>query len=287
MGAYYRASSVADAQRTLRNADVYAEVIAGGQELTLDIRRGAVDPSLLVDISEIEELRRIDETDDAFHVGACVTYSDLESDERIEAELPFVTNAVADIAGPPVRNCGTLGGALCDADPVFDMPALLLALDASVRTRSEDGTRSIPLTEFYRGHRETALGPDELLTTIVLPKLPARSGGRYRSMTPRSGDSTVAGVAVRLDLDHAGVCRTARIGLTNAGVVPLRAIAAEALLEDERIDAGRIEAATERLRGGLDLPDDPLVSREYREAVFERLTARTIRDVLDAIAEDD
>jgi carbon-monoxide dehydrogenase medium subunit len=270
---------VADAYRTLRDADSYAAYIAGGQELMLDIRHGEKSPTLLVDVSEIAPLTTITETEESFEIGACVTYRRLREHGSIETELPFFTAAVEDVGGPQVRNSGTLGGALCDADPVFDMPAVLLSLDASVRTRVGSERRTIPLTEFYRGERRTALGPNELLTTIVVPKLPDAAAGVYRSMTPRAGDSTVAGVAVRLDFDAGGRCETARIGLTNAGVVPTRAHAAESALVGTEVTAADVETAAAALLDDLDLAPSPLSSESYRRRVFERLTRAAIEEV--------
>lgn len=285
MGTYYTAHSIEDAQRSLRQSDGSAAVIAGGQELMLDIRRGAMNPGHLVDISDVDELNRVFQTADDIRMGACVTYRELETDPVIRSELPSFVAAVEDIAGPQIRNNGTLGGALCDADPVFDMPAVLLALDASVAATADGETRTVPVSSFYTGHRETALDPDEILTTILVPKPPERSAGAYRSMTPREGDSTVAGVAVRLDFDADGACRLARIGLTNAGDVPARATDAESVLEGERIDDTRIDDAVAVLRAGLDLREDALSSSAYREEVFARLTARAIRDVRDDVVE--
>jgi CO/xanthine dehydrogenase FAD-binding subunit len=278
MERYYTATSVADAHRALREAKD-AAVIAGGQELMLDMRKGERNPEILIDISSIDELREITHTSDAVHVGACVPYRDLETNSILQSRLPVVVTVVEGIAGLQVRNNGPLGGALWDADPVFDLPAVLLTLDADVTADARGDRRQIPLSQFYTGHRETVLGPRELLTSIRIPKPPDGSAGTYRSMTQREGDSTVAGVAVRLETDDSGVCRTARIGLTNAGEVPRRARAAEDELEGAPVTGARIQAAAGELHSNLDLREYPGWSRSYRTTVFERLTARALRDV--------
>jgi len=278
MQKYYRADSIRDAHRALRDSED-AEVIAGGQEVMLDLRRGEMSPTTLVDISDVDQLCEITHTEDAVRIGACVTYRDLETDAELRTAIPYFVEAVEDIAGRQVRNYGTLGGALCDADPVFDMPAVLLTLDAGVTARSGDETRTIPVSGFYTGHCDTDLAPEEILTTIRVPKLSPRTGGTYRSMTPRDGDATVAGVAVRLGLDETGLCQTARIGLTSAGAIPTRASDAESVLEGTEIADTQIDAAVSSLRSNLDLLPDPLFSRTYRKTVFTRLTTQAIRDV--------
>jgi len=285
MESYYKASTVPEAYDLLQN-NTDALLIAGGQELMLDIRHGKTEPDLLVDISEIEELTQITQTTDDIQIGACVTYSDLEQSPLIRSELPYFVEAVEDVAGPQVRHNGTLGGALCDADPVFDMPAVLLTLDATVTAVAGEQSRTIPLAEFFTGYCRTILESDEVLTTISVPKLGDRTAGTYRSMTPREGDSTVVGVAVRLTYDVEGVCEQARIALTNADAVPKRAISAESAIEGTAVTDTAIDAAVEGLRTELDLESDHQMSRAYRENVLVRITTQAIRDVRTDLLEE-
>jgi len=286
MGEYYKAASVEDACRELRGSAGTTTVIAGGQELMLDIREGQTDPTRLVDISEIGTLQTISEVDDRIEIGACVTYSDVEASLVLAETVPSFVDAVTDIAGPQVRNNGTLGGALCDADPVFDAPPVLLTLDATVEATDGNGSRRIPVSEFFTGRFETALDPGEILTRVTFPRPPEQSAGTYRSMTPRQGDSTVVGVAVRLELDDEGVCTTARVGLTNAGDGPLRPRSVETALEGTTVGDGAIDRAVEALRSEIDLPDGTAHSERYRERVLGRLTEQAVRETREKLEED-
>jgi len=286
MGEYYKAASVEDACRELRGSAGTTTVIAGGQELMLDIREGQTDPTRLVDISEIGTLQTVSEVDNRIEIGACVTYSDVEASPVLAETVPSFVDAVTDIAGPQVRNNGTLGGALCDADPVFDAPPVLLTLDATVEATDGNGSRRIPVSEFFTGRFETALDPGEILTRVTFPRPSEQSAGTYRSMTPRQGDSTVVGVAVRLELDDESVCTTARVGLTNAGDVPLRPRSVETALEGTTVDDGAIDRAVDALRSEIDLPDGTAHSERYRERVLGRLTEQAVRETREKLEGD-
>lgn len=286
MGEYYRASSVSDACAELRAANGQSEVIAGGQTLMLQLRQGLKDPDLLVDISEIDALCRIEEGEDEVRIGGSVTYSAVGDSTIIETEFPFFSDAIAQISGPQVRNQGTLGGGLCYADPALDSPPVLLTLDAEVILEGLDGERTLPLSEFYTGYYATDLEPAEILTEIVVPKLPDHSGGKYRTMTPRQGDYAVAGVAVRLTLDDSGTCETARIGLTNGGDTPKRAGASEAALEGTTVTRDAVDKSVAVLDEDLDLLGDEQTPRTYKETVFKRITQETIGDVYNSLTEE-
>jgi carbon-monoxide dehydrogenase medium subunit len=284
METYHRPDSVAEAQQTLEDTDESVAVIAGGQEVMVDLRNGTMSPQILVDISEITELNTISRTDDGVQIGACVTYNDIETSSVIRSEFPYLVETIETIAGPQVRNNGTLGGALCDADPVFDAPPVLLTLDATVTVGGPNSNRKIPLVDLYEGEQETVLREAEILRSIHIPNLPPRSAGTYRSMTPQEGSATVAGVAVRLSFTD-GTCHTARIALTNAADAPVRVPKAEAVLEDTSVDDVHITRAVEALHETLTLPESDEVSRSYRESVFRRLTGKAIQTVRDDLLE--
>lgn len=277
MERYYRATSVADACERLAG-DEGAEVIAGGQTLTLHLRQGLKSPSRLIDISRIGDLSTIDDREDTVGIGSAVTYQALRDSALIQAEFPYFAAAIDHIAGPQVRANGTIGGGLCYGDPALDAPPVLLTLDAELTLRSQSNERVLPLSEFYTGFYETAAEPDELLVEISVPKLPPNSFGSYRTMAPRQGDYAIAGVAVRATFDGA-TCTAARIGLTNAGDTPKRAEAAESTVEGSELDATTVDEAIDALGDALDLIGDAQVSESYQETVFRRLAGQALRDV--------
>jgi carbon-monoxide dehydrogenase medium subunit len=278
MEQYYRPESVSDACRHLATYEGDAELIAGGQTLTLHLRQGLKDPDQLVDISHLDELREVTVDDDEVTIGSAITYAELRRNESLAAELPFFVEALGNISGPQVRHNGTIGGGLCYGDPALDSPPLLLTLDAVLTAASDDGTREIPIDEFYTAYYETALRDDEILTEITFSNPSDDSAGAYRTMTPRQGDYAVAGVAVRLAFDGE-TCSTARVALTNAADTPLRATDAERALVGTAVDQSAVDEAVQALRESLDLIGDEQVSKSYKETVFQRIAKQTIRDV--------
>jgi len=160
---------------------------------------------------------------------------------------------------------------------VFDAPAVLLTLDATVTVDGPDSTTTVPLAEFYTADGGTVLSTPELLTSIHLPELPPQSATTYRSMTPRDGDATMAGVAVRLTFD-ADTCATPRLALANAGSTPERSRGAESVLEGTAVEDAHVSEAVKTLSAELDLCESESTSHSYRQAVFPRLARQAIRE---------
>ena len=279
MGEYHVASSVEDALEKLSRCEGQAEIVAGGQTMMLLMRQGLIDPDLLVDISKIAEMRGIEEVGEYIEVGASTTYAEIKKNPLIEKEFRFYTMATSEISGPQVRNQGTIGGGLVYGDPALDTPPVLLTLDAELEIQNAAGSRRVPLDNFFVDYYETAIEDGEILTKILIPKLPRYSGGKYRAMTPRQGDYAIAGVCVRLTLNEKGVCAVARIGLTNGGDTPMRAKEAEKVLEGTKIEDETVENAVEILEENLDLIGDVQTPRSYKEIVFKRIARQTIKDV--------
>jgi carbon-monoxide dehydrogenase medium subunit len=287
MGRYYRPDSVDEACERLASADGDATIIAGGQTLTLHLRQGLKDPDELIDISEIGGLAHVTDDGDEVVIGTATTYAELHRNAVVAEELPLLASAMDEIAGPQVRNNGTIGGGLCYADPAVDSPPVLMTYDASVTLVGPDGERTLPVEELYTGYYETALEPAEVLTEVRVPKPADRSAGRYRTMTPRQGDYAVAGVAVRLTVDGDGTCETARVGLTNAGDVPKRARAPEAVLEGSALDREAIDEAVAVLDEDLDLIGDEQIPKSYQETVFKRIAKHVVTGVRDDLEADE
>ncbi len=285
MGEYYTADSVEDACLRLRQSDVESEVISGGQTLMLHLRQGFKDPDLLIDISEIEELKGVTDEDNVVVIGSGTTYSELAENTIVRDEFPYFAEAVSEISGPQVRNQGTIGGGICYADPALDTPPVLLTLDAEVRISGPNGERKMALSDFYTGYYATDLDSDEILTRISVPKLPDRSAGMYKTMTPRQGDYAIAGVAVRLTVNETGVCEAVRIALTNGGDVPKRARASEDVLEGQAATRETIDETVSLLDEDLDLLGDEQTPRSYKETVFKRLAKKTVEDVYGTLTE--
>src|SRR5205823_3499820 len=196
------------------------------------------------DVSQVPELKVLEvEGDGQLRIGAAVSARALELAPAIRSGLPALADSAEMIGSVQVRNLATIGGNICNAAPSADLAPPLLALDAEAIIAGPNGRRRLPLSDFFRGVRQTALAADEMLVEIVLPAVGGRSGGNYRRLTPRRElDIAVVGVASQLSFQD-GVCSRARIALGAVAPVPLRARSAEAVLDGQAVTPELIERA--------------------------------------------
>ena len=173
--AYARATSVANALELLTAHGDKARVLSGGQSLLPAMNLRLVSPELIIDIGELAELRGVAVKEGVLTIGALTRHVDLLKSPEIAAHAPLLTEAVAHVAHPAIRNRGTIGGSLAQADPASELPACMLTLGAILIARGPSGERRIPATEFFTGIYETALGPQELLVAVELPVSPGSS----------------------------------------------------------------------------------------------------------------
>src|SRR3954469_25717419 len=169
---YARATSVANALELLGSHGDKAKVLSGGQSLMPAMNLRLVSPEFIVDIGELAELRGIRVKDNPLTIGALTRHVDLLKSPEIAAYAPLLTEAVAHIAHPAIRNRGTIGGSLAHADPASELPACMVALDASIVLSGPEGERSVKAVDFFKGIYETVLSPQELLIAIELPLKP-------------------------------------------------------------------------------------------------------------------
>ncbi len=220
---YLRADSADAAVAALAEHGDDAKLLAGGHSLLPLMKLRLAAPAVVVDIGRISELSYIRDGGDHVAIGALTRHRDVERSELLATEQPLLAHAAAHVGDPQVRNRGTIGGSIAHGDGASDLPAVVLALGATLVARGPGGERTIPATEFFRGFLETALGPDELLTEIRLPKTPG-AGWSFQKFNRRAMDWAIVGCAV---VRHEG---STGIGLVNMGTTPLRATAAEEAL---------------------------------------------------------
>jgi carbon-monoxide dehydrogenase medium subunit len=166
----------------------------------------------------------------------------LEFDSSIAKYLPLLTEATPFIAHPQIRNRGTIGGSIVNADPAAELPVLMLALGARLKAKNVSGERWIDAHDFFAGMFTTALAPDEILVEIELPFMPPRTGWSFMEVAPRAGDYALMGVAVLVTLDEAGKCGQAKLVYLNAGDGPVDAKEAAKILQGEKLDDKLIES---------------------------------------------
>ena len=272
---YHAPGSLEEAIALLTKHGEAAKVLSGGQSLLplLKLRLGSAEH--LVDIGRIPDLEYVTETKGELRIGGATREVTLERSDVIRDRYPILHDATLVIADPLVRNRATVGGNLAHGDPANDHPAVMLALGASVVARGPRGERVIPITEFFRGLFQTALGPDEILTEIRIPKPPAQSRGAYLKLERKVGDYATAGVAAQLTLGKGKIAK-AGIGLTNGGTVPVKAVEAEAFL-DGKAPGERTFAEAAALASRAVSPNaDWRGSEQYKIEMARVLTARAL-----------
>jgi aerobic carbon-monoxide dehydrogenase medium subunit len=266
---YVAAGSADDAVTALVEHGDDAKLLAGGMSLIPLMKLRLATPSVLVDIGRISDLSYIHDASSDIAIGALARHHDLAHSDLLARECGVVPAVASEVGDPQVRHRGTIGGSIAHGDPASDLPAVLLALDASVVARGPTGERTIPARELFVDFLETALRPDELLTEIRVPK--TGSGGfAYEKFNRRAQDWATVGVAATR------VNGTVRVALTSMGATPLRASA----VEDAVASGADPSAAADKADEGTSPPDDTNGSADYRRHLARVLVRRT----LDAIA---
>jgi len=248
--AYAKARSLDHAIELLGGHEGRARVLAGGQSLiaTLNMRLDA--PSLLVDINGIAGLDSITCHDRHVAIGALTRHAAAERSDVIAAQVPLMAKAMPHIGHPAIRNRGTIGGSIAFADPAAELPACLVALDGEVDIAGPNGRRTVKAGDFFKDLFETALGPQDLLTTIRVPAaIPAQRVG-FAEFSRRHGDYAMIGLAASAMADDSGLADV-RLAYFGVGATPVRARRAEAALA-----AGSMDDAVAALREDLAPADD-------------------------------
>jgi aerobic carbon-monoxide dehydrogenase medium subunit len=272
---YVRPGSVDEAVRALTDGGEDAKVIAGGQSLLPLLRLRLAYPELLVDLGGLAELRGVTDAGDALVIGAATTHYQLVTDPLIAQHCGLLAQATGTVADPAVRHRGTLGGALAHADPAGDLPAVALALDATLTARGPGGEREIPAADFFVDYLTTSLQPGEILTAIRVPKLGPDWGYRYEKFHRTAQSWATVGVAALARRANGSVAE-ARIGLTNMGPVPVRATAAENAAAGVAAERVALRAAAASAAEGTEPPDDLHGAPDYRRHLARVLTGRAL-----------
>ncbi len=220
-----------------------AQILAGGQSLVPAMNFRIAQPSLLIDLNRVAELSYIREDTAVIRVGAMARERHVEFDSSIAKHTPLLHEAAPNIAHPQIRNRGTIGGSIVNADPAAELPVLMLALNARLKARNVSGERWINAKDFFVGMFTTALEPDEILVEIELPFMPARTGWSFMEVAPRAGDYALMGVAALVTLDKSGTCKQAKLVYLNAGDGPVDAKDTAQLLVGEKLDDKVIKSA--------------------------------------------
>ncbi len=271
---YVRPSSVDEAVRALASGGDDAKAIAGGQSLLPLLRLRLAYPERLVDLGGLGELRGVRDVGDALEIGALTTLYQITRDPLIRQHCGLLAQAAATIADPAVRHRGTIGGGLAHADPAGDLPAVITALDATLVAVGPSGSREMKPADFFVDYLTTSLAPGEILTSVRVRKLDGW-GYRYEKFHLTAQAWATVGVAAMVQRSNGHVAQ-ARVGLTNMGSVPIRALAVEAAAAGAEASAAGLAAAAAHADEGTNPPSDLRAAADYRRHLARVLTGRAL-----------
>jgi len=275
---YARATSVANALELLGAHGDRAKVLSGGQSLMPAMNLRLISPELIVDIGELAELRGIAVNGGTLRIGALTRHVDLQRSPDVAAHAPLLTEAIAHVAHPAIRNRGTIGGSLAHADPASELPACIVALSATIIVRSPKGERRIAAGDFFRGIYETALSPDELLMAVELPVGRTNSAHFFHEFARRHGDYAIAGLAAQAMVDG-DAFTDLRLAFFAVGDRPVLAKAANRLV-NLSISPAVLSEASAALAEELDPQEDLQASASMRRHLAKVLMRRCVATLL-------
>ncbi len=277
---YHVPKTLIEASRLVAQFGGEGKVLAGGHSLVPLMKLRLAAPKHVVDLGRIAELNYIREDDGKLQIGALTSHFQIESSDLLKGKCPLLPETAKEIGDAQVRNKGTLGGSLAHSDPAADWPAAILAVGAEIKAVSARGERWIPAKEFFVDLLTTALQPDEILTAVRVPALPARAGDAYLKLHQPASGFAIVGVAARLVLDEKGAVQQAGVGITGVGPKAYRASGVENLLLGKSPSVKRIEEAAAHAADGIEASADLYASAEYRAHLARVYTRRALEKSL-------
>ena len=280
---YRTPKTLKEVHHELKEFGTDAKLIAGGTALVIMMRQSLVRPSCLISLRMVRGLNGIAEKDGGLRIGGLATHREVETSSLVRRRVTLLAETYRHVATIRVRNMATVGGGLAHADPNQDPPPTLMVLGATVKASSADGSRVVPLEEFFTDYYETVLKPDEIVTEVFVPRLPPNSGGAFLKFLPRTADdyATVSAAAV-VTVDRARKIFTdVRIALGSVGTTPIRAREAEAVLRGQPVKAEALRAAAEKAKQAVDPVSDFRGSAAYKKEMAAVFVRRALEAALD------
>jgi len=271
---YKAPTSLDDALQLLTSAGDDAKIIAGGQSLLPVLKLRLAAPELLIDLAKIDSLKGIRDDGDAIVIGAMTPHFEVLGDPLVAEHASLIARCAETVADPQVRHRGTFGGACAHADPASDIPASALALDAEFVIAGPGGQRQVPAKDFFQDLFTTAIGDDEILVEVRVPKYTGW-GSAYEKFVRVAQQWAIAGVAAAVRTDGDTIAE-ARIALTNMGPTPIRARSAEEALVGVAVEPDAVAAALSSIADGTSPPTDVNGDPEYRRHLVSILGRRAV-----------
>jgi len=271
---YVKAGSVDEAVAALVSGGEDSKVLGGGQSLLPVLRLRLNAPSVLVDVSGVDEMRQVSDEGSSILVGAAVTTYEVMHHELVTTHVPLLSQTAGLVADPAIRHRGTFGGSCTHADPSGDMPSVASALDAEFLVAGPGGRRTVAAKDFFVDFFTTAVGLDEVLVAVRLPKLTGW-GSHYEKFHRTAQSWAIVGVAAAVRVEGGSIAE-ARIALTNMGPTPVRASSVEAALTGGPATAEAIAAASASAADGTSPTTDTHADAEFRQHLARVLTKRAV-----------
>jgi CO/xanthine dehydrogenase FAD-binding subunit len=285
MFSYVRAHTVDEAVRALVESDGAARLLAGGQSLAPMMHMRLMRPDVLVDLNRIPELAGLSISGSGTAIGAMTRYSEIEHSALVSERLPLLSQAIGSIGDRQVRNRGTIGGSLAQADPTAEVAVVCLALDAAVVLQGPDGTRIVAVDDFITGAYTTVLEPAEIITEVRFPAGPGACA--FSEVGRKHNDFAIASAAACGTRTATGIWTGMRIAVTGIDDRAVLATGSAAAVDATSLDDDAIERAVAAMQPADDLPDDIRASAEYRLVVAEQQVRRVLRRLRDEWEEFD
>lgn len=277
---YLAPSQVNEAIALLERYGEDAKLLAGGQSLVPMMKLRVARPKYLIDLNRISNLNTIREERGQIYVGAMTRHVQIEESPLIREKLPMLCEAARQIADTQVRNRGTLGGSLAEADPSGDWGPVALALKAEMKCVGPRGERRIAANDFFTFAYTSALESHEILTEVIFPVPGAESRGVYLKLEPVAGAFAIVSAAVQIGLDQNGICQIIGIGVTGRGAVPQQAVTIENLLKGKKVTPELIDQAGRLIQEGADPIDDMRGSAHYKKKALSAILRRALNEGL-------
>jgi CO/xanthine dehydrogenase FAD-binding subunit len=277
---YYDAETVDEAVTLLAEHGDGAKVLAGGQSLVPMMSLRLAYPDALVDVNRVSELDYVTRRNGELAIGALTRHVTLERSPEVARACPLLSAAMRWVAHEAIRNRGTMGGSLAHADPAAELPAVALALGATLAASSGGGTRTIPIEDFFKMPFVSALEDGELLTEVRLPVQPPGAGSAVQEIARRHGDFAIAGVVASVVVGG-DVVEQARVVSFATGPAPVRLMAVENAVAGSGTSDDDLAAAAEPAPDELSPTDDVHATADYRRRVTKVLVTRALREAID------
>ncbi len=280
---YFAPETAEEALSLLSQYKEEAKIIAGGQSMLVVMRQGLLAPEVVVDIKGITALDYMTHDErEGLKIGALTIHRAIETSPIIQRQFRVLSDMERNLATIQTRNWGTIGGNLCHGDPAGDPAPVLIALGAMLKLRSLTGERIVAMEDFSRDILEVDLGPGEMLIEIQVPPPRPDTGTAHEKLMVMQGDAGIVGAAVSITLKPGnGICEDARIVLSNAGTIPLRAKEAERCLVGRAIDGDLLTEAGEVASKEASPPSDVHASEEYRKEMIKVFVKRVANKALE------